>query len=320
MGQGKISSSFIIGLFVILSIGVLIGTIFWLGANEFFKPKSTYVTYFDGSIQGLEQGSPVKYLGVPIGNISNITIAPNGTLIEVEMKLDPKVNITPEMRIKAEFSGIAGGKFLQIFNPEKGQFIPTIQLDFKPPHPVIHSAPSGIDEIAIAAKQVIENLMQVEFSRISYELTELLTNFNTLLKNPSINKSIENVELATRNFSTFFNQLDTTRVVDNFINTSYNIANSADELLATVNDLRKKVEQVEIGTFLDKVYYDYDTTMKTVNQTIRRISLRSDLLLLSLNSLIEDIRKTNQELRNALQTLQDDPSNIFLVRPPKKEE
>jgi len=320
MENGKISSSFLIGLFVILSIGVLIGGIFWLGANEFFKPKKIYVTYFDGSIQGLEQGSPVKYLGVPVGNVSNITIAPNGILIEVEMKLDPKMNITADMRIKSEYSGIAGGKFLQIFKPEKGQNMPIISLDFKPPHPVIHSAPSGIDEIAIAAKQVVENLMQVEFGRISYELTELLTNFNTLLNNPNINKSLENVELATRNLSTFFDQLDTTRVVDNFINTSYYIANSADQLLLTVNDLRKKIEQVEVGSFLDKVYYDYDTTMKTVNHSIRKVSLRTDLLLLSLNSLIEDIRKTNQELRNALQTLQDDPSNIFLVRPPKKEE
>lgn len=319
MGKGKISSSFLIGLFVIMSIGVMVGTIFWLGANEFFKIKNTYVTYFDSSIQGLEKGSPVKYLGVPIGNVSNVSIAPNGLFIEVEMQLDPKVTISSDMRIKSEFSGIAGGKFLQIFKPEKGQIFPTMTLGFKPPHPVIHSAPSGIDEIAIAAKQVVENLMQVEFSKISYELIELLTNFNSLLSDPSIKKSIDNVEIATNNFATFFNQLDTTKVVDNFINTSYNIANSADQLLATVNDLKKKIEKVEVGQFLDKVYYDYDTTMKSVNSTIRRISLRTDLLILSLNSLIEDIRKSNQELRNALQTLQDDPSSIFLLRPPKDE-
>lgn len=319
MGKGKISSSFLIGLFVILSSGVLIATIFWLGANEFFKPKSFYVTYFDSSIQGLEKGSPVKYMGVPIGNVSSVSIAPNGLLIEVVLQLDPKVNITPDMRIKAEFSGIAGGKFLQIFKPEKGINFPEMSLGFQPPYPVIHSAPSGIDEIAIAAKQVMENLMQVQFSRISQELIELITNLNSVLTNPSIRNSLENVELATKNFSTFFIQLDTTRVVDNFINTSYNIANSADQLLATVNDLKKKIEQVEVGEFLDKVYYDYDTTMQTVNRTVNKISLRTDLLILSLNSLIEDIRKSNQELRNVLQTLQDDPSNIFLVRPPKEE-
>lgn len=319
MGKGKISSSFLIGLFVIIAVGVMVGTIFWLGANEFFKQKNTFVTYFDSSIQGLEKGSPVKYLGVPIGNVSNVSISPNGVYIEVEMQLDPKIAITPEMRIKSEFSGIAGGKFLQIFNPDKGQSFPKLSLGFKPPHPVIHSAPSGIDEIAIAAKQVIENLMQVQFSKISYELIQLMANFNSLLSDPSIKNSISNVELATKSFSIFFNKLDTTQVVDNFINTSYNIANSADQLLATVNDLKRKVEQVEVGQFLDKVYYDYDTTMKTVNNTIRKISLRTDLLILSLNSLIEDIRKTNQELRNSLQTLQDDPSTIFFVRPPKEE-
>lgn len=319
MARSKISSSFLIGFFVIISIGAIIATIFWLGANEFFKPKKTYVTYFDGSIQGLEKGSPVKYLGVPIGNVSNISIAPNGLLIEVEMQLDPKINITPDMRIKAEFSGIAGGKFLQIFKPDAGQNLPILKLGFTPPHQLIHSAPSGIDEIAIAAKQVIDNLMQVQFGKISNELIELIANFNTLLVDPNIRKSIENVEIATRNFSTFFNQLDTTKVIDNFINTSYNIANSADELLLTVKDLKNKVQKVEVGEFLDKVYYDYDTTMKQVNSTIRKISFRTDLLILSLNSLIEDIRKTNQELRNTLQTLQDDPSNIFLVKPPKEE-
>jgi hypothetical protein len=44
------------------------------------------------------------------------------------------------------------------------------------------------------------------------------------------------------------------------------------------------------------------------------------MMILSLNNLIEELRKTNIELRNSLKGISDDPSNIFLVNPPKKEE
>lgn len=315
----KITSSFIIGLFVLFGTLVLIGSIFWLGANEFFKTRNYYLSYFEGSIQGLEQGSAVKYLGIPIGNVKDISISPDGKLVEVKMLIDPKLKITPAMRIKLEYSGLAGGKFLQIFTPDSGTNFPIVKYQFKPEFPVIPSAPSGFDEIASTTKEVLNEMMKIEFGKISTEMVDLLQNMNLIFKDKNISLTLGNLQVASKNLSTLFNQLDTTKVIDNFIGTSYDIANSAQELVQTVTTLKTKIQNVDVSKFLDKVYVDYDSTMQNVNGMIRKFSTRSDLMIISLNGLIEDLRKSNKELRSTIKGISDDPSNIFLVRPPDKE-
>ena len=82
------SSKFLIGLFVItgLMIGAII--IIWAGASDLFMKGSTYVSYFDESVQGLQNDSAVKYRGVEIGKVESIRVAPDYRLIEVVMKIN----------------------------------------------------------------------------------------------------------------------------------------------------------------------------------------------------------------------------------------
>jgi phospholipid/cholesterol/gamma-HCH transport system substrate-binding protein len=315
----KITTSFIIGLFVLIGSSVLVGSIFWLGANEFFKTRNFYLSYFEGSIQGLENGSAVKYLGIPVGNVNDISISPDGRLVELKIQIDPDMKITPDMRIKLEYSGLAGGKFLQIFIPDSSTYLAKVKYSFIPKYPVIPSAPSGFDEIASTTKEVLDEMMKIEFGKISTEMVELLASMNAVFQDKNLSLTMSNLQTASKNLSTLFNQLDTTQVIGNFIGTSYDIANSAEELVQTVTTLKTKIQTIEVAGFLDKVYGNYDSTMNQMNGMIRKLSSRSDLMLISLNSLIEDIRKSNHELKNTIQGISDDPSNIFLVHPPKKE-
>jgi ABC-type transporter Mla subunit MlaD len=314
-----INSSFLIGLFVILAIFILIGSVFFLSSNEIFKSTKTYVTYFDGSVQGLEIGSPVKYLGVPVGSVTGISILPKMSYVQVKFTLEPTLTINQEMRVKQEFMGISGMKFLQLFTPEKGQKLSKIKLNFKPEHKVIPSAPSGIDEIAIAAEDVMNNLLQVEFGEISYETILVLKNMNRVLNDKNIESTIINFEKSTNSLANFLSILDTTMVLNNLIRSSYDVANSADEMVATIQALKEKVQRVEVGEFLDKVYMDYDTTLQNFDYLVRNISVKSDFTIMSLNSLIEEFRKSNNELKKTLKTLSDDPSNVFFVKPPEKD-
>ena len=69
----KKNQPFLVGLFTLLGLSIIIVTIIWLGANEFFKQQKFYVTYFDTSVEGLTIGSPVKYQGVPVGCYINFS-------------------------------------------------------------------------------------------------------------------------------------------------------------------------------------------------------------------------------------------------------
>ena len=61
--------AFVLGAIVLLVAGVLV-----LGAGKFFTTEHTYITYFDGSVKGLNVGSPVTFRGVKIGAVNDISI------------------------------------------------------------------------------------------------------------------------------------------------------------------------------------------------------------------------------------------------------
>jgi len=72
-----------LGLFVLLAVGATLGTLFWLGARRFRRESFPAISYFDESVQGLDVGSPVKFRGVTVGTVADITIAPDHRHVQV---------------------------------------------------------------------------------------------------------------------------------------------------------------------------------------------------------------------------------------------
>lgn len=66
-----------LGLFVVTGVVVGLGTVVALGARGLHKETVAYESFMDESVQGLEVGSPVKFRGVTIGNVSQIGVAPD---------------------------------------------------------------------------------------------------------------------------------------------------------------------------------------------------------------------------------------------------
>jgi len=63
-----------IGIFVVLSIFLLMTAIVIFGGNRFFEKDNYVITYFEGSLQGLSIGAPVTYRGVTVGQVKDIKI------------------------------------------------------------------------------------------------------------------------------------------------------------------------------------------------------------------------------------------------------
>src|SRR5947207_2923294 len=69
-------SSTAIGMFVIsgLALGVLALAV--LGSGSLFRRSHKFVCFFDGSLNGLKVGAPLKVRGVEIGSVSEIRLRP----------------------------------------------------------------------------------------------------------------------------------------------------------------------------------------------------------------------------------------------------
>lgn len=63
-----------IGAFIIGAAVIAIAGLAVLASATWFQNKSTFVSYFSESVNGLEYGAPVKFQGVPVGNVTEMEI------------------------------------------------------------------------------------------------------------------------------------------------------------------------------------------------------------------------------------------------------
>jgi len=164
-----------LGLFIVLGIGVAIGAMFWLGAQRFQRESFPAVTYFDESVQGLDIGSPLKFRGVTVGTVGNITIAPDHRHVQVTAEIyvdavrslgvsigspDPDLDqpfMPQNVRVQLVAAGITGVRFLEVdfFDPDR---YPPPPLPFTPPWNYVPSAPSTLRSLEQAAVEFANRL------------------------------------------------------------------------------------------------------------------------------------------------------------------
>lgn len=63
-----------IGMFLLGAIVIAIAGTAVLASATWFQQRTTFVSYFPESVNGLENGAPVKFQGVPVGSVSGINI------------------------------------------------------------------------------------------------------------------------------------------------------------------------------------------------------------------------------------------------------
>jgi len=115
-------SQFKLGVLAIVAVVALVIAAMTLGLHLGRAPTVTYYTFFDESVQGLEVGSPVKYRGVRIGNVTAIGIARDGRHVEVRLaifeaqqqRLELDGEHGPILRARLATQGVTGVKFVDL--------------------------------------------------------------------------------------------------------------------------------------------------------------------------------------------------------------
>jgi len=163
-----------LGAFVLGGLALAMAVLIWLGAANWNRHTRTVTTYFDESVQGLEVGSPIKFRGVSVGSVHEISVASDLRHVRVTSlvyenvlrrlglaeKNEPKntgfLQGEPkdrEVRIQLASTGITGVKFLQIDFFDTKRF-PVEKLPFDPGPNYVPSTPSTLKSIEEAAVDV----------------------------------------------------------------------------------------------------------------------------------------------------------------------
>ena len=315
-----ISNAFLIGLFVMISFIAITIIIIWLGSQQFLHENVLYVTYFEGSVEGLDVGSSVKYQGVPVGTVKKIKVAPDGKLIEVIMNIDKNIQINDSLRIKAEISGIAGGKFLQLHYPtDKKSLTLFPELHFIPQYKLIKSSPSGIEEIEIAMREVISNLKQLQVREISDGTIEFLNVTSKFFNNHELYDIITNLEASSRNLNNILLHADSTKFIANVEKTGEMLFQTSQQLKNFSDNLNAEVKGMHLPEKVDKAITIYDSAVFNTRKEINTIAYRTETILFGINEALEDLKITNKQFRKAVRSMTDNPSQLLFAEPAPKE-
>jgi phospholipid/cholesterol/gamma-HCH transport system substrate-binding protein len=222
------ASKFLIGLFVIVGMLIAVIIIIWVGAADFFMSGSTYVTYFDESVQGLQADSAVKYRGVEVGKVKSINVAPDYRLIEVVMKVNLAEDLQSHTETQLRTAGITGIVFIELDQVKPGEKSSSPTIDFKTKYPIIPSRRSEISRLLADTNEIMQHLKAVDFSGLADQLKNTTKAVETFLAGKHTNNIMVNLESTTANIDKSMENLRVT--MENLQSFSESINDNPSEL------------------------------------------------------------------------------------------
>lgn len=301
---------FKIGLFVVLGTLLLAAAIIIFGGGKFFEKKSYLETYFDQSVEGLSVGSPLKFQGVKIGNVTQLGFVFNdyetdshyvlvraetyperritqdkeqGILKEEDREKRIQAMIKDGLRLQLASQGVTGLAFLNAvyLDPER---YPPLPIDWKPKYLYIPSAPGTITQITKALEDLSETISNINFERISQEVETLLVTLNKTVNDAHIKELSQDLRQV-------LNKLDNTVAeVDNILK-SQDVKNTIANIEGTTGELKK-----------------------TLTRTNRLIQNREH----NLKATLDNVERISEDLREFMTTVRNYPSWVLFGDPPPR--
>jgi ABC-type transporter Mla subunit MlaD len=309
------SDSFKIGLFVLVSIGLLIAGLFAFGARSYFQERDVFETYVPGAVQGLSVGSPVKLRGVTIGKITYVGFVWNeypqfGTeyvLIRFEVPKDTSLlppttttnlhallnrEIARGLRARVQGQGITGTSILALeyLDPERN---PPLQVPWTPKHIYIPSAPGQFTEIMASIEKTLRNIEKVDFPIIVARLDKLLGSADQLVTN------VDQVN---------FDKLGTNA---NALVTE--LRGMSAQLQATLAEAQAAIKGTDLPA-LGRNTQALEARLNDLAGELHRVAANLDSG--NLNETLANAREATEQLNALLSELKQQPSSVIFSKPP----
>jgi phospholipid/cholesterol/gamma-HCH transport system substrate-binding protein len=322
-------TKFSVGLFVTAGLALCVIAIIALGMTKFFDKGSTYVTFFDESVQGLNIDSPVKYRGVPIGRVAAIQVAPDDTLIQVVMAIDKGVTIKDGSQAQLNTVGITGSMFVNLDIKPSDDPNLSPKITFETEYPIIPSTPSNIAQVMSSLSVLYHRLLDIDLKGIADKIKESLDHFNTTLDKLELQKLSREARSTLTNINTLVHHPGWHEIMTSASDSS----KAFQEVMA-----RAKVSLDQANSLLQNLDNLVTTNAPTVNATLQSLHTtvmqtsdfvvqgtsmvagsRTNLDAMQQHVLVtlQNLEQASRDLSRLLDGLQDQPSRLITGEPPQ---
>ena len=304
-----------VGIFVTISVLLLMMMLFFLGLSEVFVRKVCVVTTFTESVQGLSVGSDVKFRGVKIGSVKSVSIMPEMKMIKVEMSVESdrftgivneqefvsfiKKEMLQGLRCRLEFAGITGMKYVNMdyfAQPGKAADAPQEIAEICENTVYVPGVSSSFKDIAVALTHALDRFSAIPFENISEELERTLHGMGNILADPALKATIDRISEASANLETGSERLARVLSEERLEKIATAIENNLSNMDQLINKTNITMEQMKLP----------ESAASLRNTTDAIVEVRSEFSVM-----INQVNATLEAFRKLCEQLNYDPGFIF---------
>jgi phospholipid/cholesterol/gamma-HCH transport system substrate-binding protein len=171
-----------VGAFVLIVAIVAALFVWWYSGSRDHKDYQRYEIYYDGSVSGLDKGAAVRYLGVGVGRVIDMSIDPrDSSRVEVIVDIDTRTPVSDDTVAILQLQGVTGLLYIDLLEDREHKRPSLLVASLK--YPVIRSAPSrfdvflsGLPELVSDAVQVVNRIQTIISDENVKSVQNLLTN------------------------------------------------------------------------------------------------------------------------------------------------
>jgi paraquat-inducible protein B len=325
----KISPT-LIGAFVVGAVALLVIGVVAFGSGQLFRKTQQFVLYFDGSVNGLHMGAPVKFKGVEIGSVKDIKLEMGlgnqvhdiPVIIEIDLKkvirrgvtiekaMDPNTIrefVTQGLRGQLQTESLVTGVLyvaLDWFPETPLRFVQPAGAHFQ--YEEIPTVPTELEQAHEALVRVVKKIDDIDFKRLIDSLAKTSDGVGQLVSvnSPALKSILQSMDQAMpqlRGAISDFRKLTTTA--------DHNIENVSGDLHQTLTAAQSTIEQIA-------------ATMKEVQTTI--VSVRGTVdpnspTVYELTKSLREVAGAASSIRLLADSLDRNPQAIILGKPETQE-
>jgi paraquat-inducible protein B len=288
--MSKRANPTVIGAFVVGAVVLVTAAVGVLGSGRFFRTIYPAVLFFEGDVNGLRVGAPVKFKGIQLGEVTSILLklgdTPGGAedkqtqLIPVFVSLD-QANIVargstvkPDRETLAQFvkRGMRGQLKMESFVTG----VLYVELEMHPdspaefrggpdvPYPEIPTLPTAMAEVQAKAGAFLAKLDKVDIDGLVNSFKAAAESFDRLASSPGLQATVDGLPTTVKKIDAAADQLSRTLVSVEGASDRLkaDVVPRVDEALVAARDTLQSVQAVvqpgspivyQLGQTLDQV-------------------------------------------------------------------
>jgi phospholipid/cholesterol/gamma-HCH transport system substrate-binding protein len=291
-----------VAIFALLAVAAAFAFVWWYTGKGDRRVYERFEIYFDGSVSGLSQGSPVRYLGVDVGRVHNLRVGSSHPgRVKVVADIDSTAPITTATRARLGLLGMTGLLYIDLqVDPAVNASGSLIQGDR---YPIIRSQKGDIEAFLQSLPDVVSQVGRVLERVERLFADENLAAVNAALE--SLQETLAELPELGRDAAGLMAELhkvsvETAELAASLRGLVESAAPAAKASLKNMSDASERLAGTAVS--LERILTKNEATLSQFAGTG----------LVEMQQLMIDLREVSVEVQGLARSLQDNPSSLLL--------